>query len=134
MAYYIALLHRAESGGYGVSLPDFPGCISFGDSVEEALTNAAEALSLHTSDEPVEALPAARTLEEIAADPDWADSMDGALIAQLPYWREHGKARPMNVTFDAGLRAQIQEAAKRRGMSNSALLALAARKEISAAG
>jgi predicted RNase H-like HicB family nuclease len=35
MSHYIALLH-CEAETYGVSIPDFPGCISAGDSVDDA--------------------------------------------------------------------------------------------------
>ena len=33
--------------GYGVYFPDLPGCISYGDSYEDAQRAAAEALGLH---------------------------------------------------------------------------------------
>ena len=36
-----------DTDSYGVRFPDVPGCFSCGDSIEEALNNAAEALSLH---------------------------------------------------------------------------------------
>ncbi|MCL5058703.1 MAG: type II toxin-antitoxin system HicB family antitoxin [Actinobacteria bacterium] len=34
-------------GGYSVTFPDLPGCITEGDTVEEALSMAKEAISLH---------------------------------------------------------------------------------------
>lgn len=34
----------ADEGGYSVSVPALPGCISEGDSFEEALTNIRDAL------------------------------------------------------------------------------------------
>jgi len=36
MAIYIALVHKEKDSAYGVSFPDFPGCISAGDTLEEA--------------------------------------------------------------------------------------------------
>jgi predicted RNase H-like HicB family nuclease len=36
-----------EEGGYTVVVPLLPGCISFGKSIEEATTNAREAIELH---------------------------------------------------------------------------------------
>ena len=30
MAEYVALLHRDEGSDYGVSFPDFPGCVTAG--------------------------------------------------------------------------------------------------------
>lgn len=44
---YIAVLEPNGSGGYGVYFPDLPGCISFGNDIEEAQKEAAEALGLH---------------------------------------------------------------------------------------
>jgi predicted RNase H-like HicB family nuclease len=45
MAGYIALLHKDEGTSYGMSFPEMPGCISAGDTFEEAVANAAEALA-----------------------------------------------------------------------------------------
>lgn len=42
----------AEEGGYTVYVPALPGCISEGDTREEALENIKEALALYL--EPVE--------------------------------------------------------------------------------
>ncbi len=36
-----------ESGGYAVTIPSLPGCISEGDSFEKALENIKEAASLY---------------------------------------------------------------------------------------
>ncbi len=47
MAGYIALVHKDEGTSYGVSFPDVPGCIAAGDTFEEAVASAAEALAFH---------------------------------------------------------------------------------------
>jgi predicted RNase H-like HicB family nuclease len=47
MAGYIALVHKDEGTSYGVSFPDLPSCISAGDTFEEAVANAAEAIAAH---------------------------------------------------------------------------------------
>ncbi len=44
---YIAYLHKDSKSDYGVSFPDFPGCITAGSTLEEAKEMAAEALSFH---------------------------------------------------------------------------------------
>ena len=36
-AGYIALVHKDKDTSYGVSFPDVPGCISAGDTFEEAM-------------------------------------------------------------------------------------------------
>lgn len=59
------VLEPSEEGGYTVTVPALPGCISEGDSREEALRNIQEAISLYL--EPVEDdldfSPAAEVLE-----------------------------------------------------------------------
>ncbi len=42
--YYKVILEPAEEGGYTVYAPSLPGCISQGDTYEEALENIKEAI------------------------------------------------------------------------------------------
>jgi predicted RNase H-like HicB family nuclease len=44
---YIAFIHKDRKSDYGVSFPDFPGCITAGKTLEEAHRNAVDALTLH---------------------------------------------------------------------------------------
>ena len=46
------VLEPSEEGGYTVYVPSLPGCISEGETIEEALTNIKEAIELYL--EPVE--------------------------------------------------------------------------------
>ena len=46
------ILEPSEDGGYTIYVPSLPGCISEGDTVEEALANIEEAIELYL--EPVE--------------------------------------------------------------------------------
>jgi len=46
------VLEPSEDGGYTVYVPSLPGCISEGDTVEEAIQNIKEAIELYL--EPVE--------------------------------------------------------------------------------
>ena len=41
------VLEPDEEGGYTVYVPSLPGCISEGDTIEEALANIKEAIELH---------------------------------------------------------------------------------------
>ncbi|SDR33207.1 Predicted nuclease of the RNAse H fold, HicB family [Rhizobiales bacterium GAS191] len=47
MRHYIALIHKDPKSDFGVSFPDFPGCVSAGSTLEEAAAMAAEALAGH---------------------------------------------------------------------------------------
>ena len=55
---YTVVLEEAEEGGYTVSVPALPGCISEGDTYEDALENIRDAIALY-----VRAI--ARDLEEL---------------------------------------------------------------------
>lgn len=44
--FYVAKLTPEKDGGYSVTFPDIPGCITQGDTKEEALKMAKEALEL----------------------------------------------------------------------------------------
>ena len=44
---YSAVLERSGDGGWGVTFPLFPGCVSYGRNQREAQANATEALELH---------------------------------------------------------------------------------------
>ena len=46
------VLEPSDEGGYSVYVPSLPGCISEGDTKEEAMTNIKEAIELYL--EPVE--------------------------------------------------------------------------------
>jgi len=43
---YFVVFDPAKEGGYNVSFPDFPGCVTFGRSFEEAKKKAKEVLEL----------------------------------------------------------------------------------------
>ncbi len=43
----VVLIPDKTDGGYTVIVPTLPGCISEGDTLEEALTNIKEAIELH---------------------------------------------------------------------------------------
>lgn len=44
---YTVVLHEDEEGGYWVEVPALEGCLTQGESVEEALHNAKEAIELY---------------------------------------------------------------------------------------
>jgi predicted RNase H-like HicB family nuclease len=82
MAGYIALVHKDEGTSYGVSFPDVPGCVSAGDTFEEAIGNAAEALAGHLAlmradgDE----VPTPRSFDDLKRDHDFVDDAADAIV------------------------------------------------------
>ncbi|NVN44472.1 type II toxin-antitoxin system HicB family antitoxin [Asaia siamensis] len=77
MTNYIGLIHKELESDYGVSFPNFPGCISAGDTLDEAKAMGTEAFQGHAKfmvDEG-EALPQPSSLVAIMADPDNASGV-----------------------------------------------------------
>jgi predicted RNase H-like HicB family nuclease len=46
MPHYIALIHKDADSCYGVSFPDLPGVFTAGDTIDEAMQQAAEVLEV----------------------------------------------------------------------------------------
>ena len=82
MAGYVALIHKDAGTSYGVSFPDLPGCVSVGDTLDEAVRNAAEALAGHLALMKADGdpIPAPRSLDAIKSDPGLDDDLAGATV------------------------------------------------------
>jgi len=63
---YRILLRKEPEGGYTVTVPTLPGCVTFGETVEEAIAMAREAIELYLEDlrEKGEEIPTAEGLLE----------------------------------------------------------------------
>ena len=46
----VILIPDSESGGFTVTVPSLPGCLSEGDTYEEAMTNIRDAIALYIED------------------------------------------------------------------------------------
>lgn len=44
---YLIIFEKNKQGHYGAYVPDLPGCVSLGDTLEEAKQNIKDALELH---------------------------------------------------------------------------------------
>ena len=121
MANYIAIVHKETNTDFGVSFPDFPGCITAGQTIDEAKNFAQEALSLHIQGmfEDDDKLTAPLNLEKIMANKDFADAV-AYLVVTVPD-AKHRTVR-VNITVPEMTLKQIDAAAKKRGMSRSSFL------------
>jgi predicted RNase H-like HicB family nuclease len=87
---YIAYLHKDRDSEFGVSFPDFPGCVTAGKTLEQARRMAAEALAMHIAGliEDDEVVPAPSTLDDLKNGSD----MKGA-VAFLVSVEPHANSR-----------------------------------------
>ncbi len=74
---FVLALHTDDGEKYGVTVPDLPGCFSAGDSFDEALEMAREAIDAHCEllAEKGLDIPSPRPLAVHQADPDLAGAV-----------------------------------------------------------
>lgn len=73
--FEVRSMTEAEGGGFLVTFPDLPGCMSDGESIEEAVANAADAES--------EWLSAAEVWDKTTEKP-------GRFVTRMPQWMYKG--------------------------------------------
>jgi predicted RNase H-like HicB family nuclease len=131
MKFVIAIEPGGDSTAFGVVVPDLPGCFSAGDTLEEAMDNACEAIDAFCAilAEDGQPMPVQRQLSEHQADADlrgwvWA-------LVNVPVERYFGPAEKINITVPARVLARIDDYARRHGESRSGFLVRAAQAAMS---
>jgi antitoxin HicB len=73
--FEVRQMTEKEGGGYVVTFPDLPGCMSDGDSIEDAIINAADAEN-----------------EWLLASEEWDKTSEktGRFLARMPQWMYKG--------------------------------------------
>lgn len=117
---YIAYLHKDPDSDFGVSFPDFPGCITAGETLDEAYRMAAEALALHIAGmvEDNEAVPEPSTLDALAQDPAREGAV--AVLVRVPVGTE--RTVRINITAREKQLEQIDRLANEAGLTRSAYM------------
>ena len=117
---YIAYLHKDPDSDFGVSFPDFPGCITAGETLDEAYQMAAEALTLHIAGmvEDNEAVPEPSTLDALAQDP----AREGAVAVLVRVQPETERTVRINITAREKQLEQIDRLANEAGLTRSAYM------------
>ncbi|HZT48793.1 MAG TPA: type II toxin-antitoxin system HicB family antitoxin [Hyphomicrobiaceae bacterium] len=133
--HYVAVIEKEPDSAFGVWFPDVEGCFSAGETIDEAVSNAAAALRQHV--EAVESagrrVAPARSIDEILRDEDVAASVEsGAVLFAVPLLADAGRTVRINISLDKALVDLIDSAAAARGLTRSAFLAQAAREKIGA--
>ena len=117
---YIAYLHKDRDSDFGVSFPDFPGCITAGKTLEEAHRMAAEALTLHIAGmvEDGDAIPEPSTLDALAEDP----AREGAVAFLVHVEPETERTVRINITAREKQVEEIDKLANEAGLTRSAFM------------
>jgi predicted RNase H-like HicB family nuclease len=117
---YIAYLHKDPKSDFGVSFPDFPGCVTAGKSLDEARRKAPEALAFHIEGmlEDGEKIPKPSKIDDLVADADRQNAVAFLVTADFP----KSKTVRVNVTARENQIELIDRLARQAGMTRSAYM------------
>ena len=122
MEYPIAL-HKDPDSSFGVTVPDLPGCFSYGDTVQEAMAMAREAILGHIEvmlEEGMD-IPRPSTIEEHMATGEYDDAYAWALVSvdlsQVP-----GRSKRINISMQERVLDVFDAVARQEGETRSGLL------------
>ncbi|MET3930472.1 putative RNase H-like HicB family nuclease [Lysobacter sp. OAE881] len=123
MHYPIAIEHGDETHAFGVVVPDLPGCFSAGDTLEEAIVNAAEAISLWLEDalDLTQAIPAPSPVDRWANDPEY-QGWTFALVKVDPAALDDTIER-VNITLPRRVLHRLDQRARAAGETRSGFIA-----------
>lgn len=116
--FYPAVFHKAEEGGFWISFPDFPECLTEGDDMQEAYEMAVEALGLVLTGraEEKEEIPRPTEVDQISVD-------NGVLVIvefdMMEYQRKHN-SRAVKKTLS--IPEWLNDAAIKAGVNFSQVL------------
>ncbi|HEX4239988.1 MAG TPA: type II toxin-antitoxin system HicB family antitoxin [Steroidobacteraceae bacterium] len=115
-----------HKGKFGVTVPDLPGCFSAGESFDEALEGARDAIDGHVEllIERGEGLPEARSIDDHRANRGFARAIWA--VIEVPVERYFGPAEKINITVPALTLRRIDAHAAQRGVPRSRFLVEAA--------
>jgi len=127
MIAYIGIIHKESESDFGVSFPDFPGCVTAGGDMNEAAAMAKEALGGHIElmAENGEPIPSPSPLEAVRAH-EFAGEAVAFIVVDAP--ARASRAVKVSITIPENDLAVIDSYAKGHGMARSAFLVQAARE------
>lgn len=125
--YYPVVVHKDKESAYGVIVPDIQGCFSAGDTYEEALENAREAIECHIEGLLIDhkPIPLAKNVDQYLHKADYKGGIWALVEIDLSQFS--GKAKRVNITLPERVLSAIDLYTKTHAIKNrSALIANAA--------
>ena len=126
MKYPVVIEPATATTAFGVVVPDLPGCFSAGDTIEEALDNAHEAIELWIESvlDDGGAVPVPTSIDAWRKRREFKGWI-WALVA-IDLSTLEGKAERVNITLPSRVLRRIDAKAAERGETRSGFLANAA--------
>ena len=124
--HYPVVIHKDRTSDYGVTVPDLPGCVSAGVTMDKALAMAREAIELHLEGliEEGGMAPAPTPIEKLRGNPEYADGTWAIVSVDESTLRV--KIARVGITMPQRVLDAIDRHAKAHGETRSGLLARAA--------
>ena len=128
MGHYIAVLVPERSAGWTVLFPDLPGCASQGETPDEAIAMASDALAGHlaVARDYGDEIPAPRSLDDIRSDKEWCSENNvqwgKAMVAPILVRPPLGRPERVTISMDSNVLREIDAYAERRDLTRSAVL------------
>lgn len=94
--HYLIVIHKDSDSDYCVTVPDLPGCITAGDTLEDAQNQVLEAIQCHIEGMLLdgESVPEAKEIAFHQDNPDYADGVWKSITIALPDISEIRVSRP----------------------------------------
>lgn len=123
MRYPIAIEPGDDTQAFGVVVPDLPGCYSAGDTLDEAIDNAKEAIELwlETVIDDGGSVPQPQSITEHQANPEFSGWVWAVVPVDLAALSD--KVERVNITLPSRVLRRIDAAAKAAGESRSGFIA-----------
>jgi predicted RNase H-like HicB family nuclease len=123
MRYPIAIEPGDEKTAFGVVVPDLPGCFSAGDTLDEAMSGAEEAIALWIDSklDAGEAIPTPSSLDKIRLNPEF-EGWIFAIVAIDPALLDDTVER-VNITLPRRVLKRLDALAEAAGSSRSGFVA-----------
>jgi predicted RNase H-like HicB family nuclease len=120
---FSVVLHTDDGVRFGVTVPDLPGCFSSGDTFDEALDFALEAIDLHLEGiiEDGGEIPLPKTIAEHRANPDFAGWIWA--IVDVPVERYFDSTETIKITLPRLLIAKMDDYIQAHGITRSSFFA-----------
>jgi len=123
MRYPIAIEPGDEKHAFGVVVPDLPGCFSAGDTIDEAIDKAKEAIELwlETVIDDGGSVPNSKSISDHQANPEYKGWVWAIVTIDLAELSD--KVERINITLPSRVLRRIDAAAKEAGESRSGFIA-----------
>ncbi len=123
MRFPIAIEAGDEGTAFGVVVPDLPGCFSAGDSIDEAIANAEQAIDawIEAALDEGQEIPLPSTVQRWANDPEFSGWTFG--IVTVDPAALDNRIERVNITLPRRVLHRLDQRAKAAGESRSGYIA-----------